>query len=156
VIDASEVDGLVDRLVSIHGEGGACPTAADWRAIFTAGGDRPLSIVNLLRFTNEVDTPDGPGSGAAAYRRYSSATAGAFARAGGEVLFFGPAVAHAFGLGEIDQWDATVVTRYPSAEALARMWLDPEFISAHNHRVDGIARSQVLVFGDGAPRGHRA
>jgi uncharacterized protein (DUF1330 family) len=156
VVGANEVDGLVDQLVSIHGEGGACPTAADWRAIFAAGGDGPISIVNLLGFASEVETPDGSGSGADSYRRYSSATAGAFARAGGEVLFFGHAVAHAFGLGAIDGWDATVVTRYPSAEALARMWLDPEFISAHGHRVDGIARSQVLVFTAGAPTGHRA
>jgi uncharacterized protein (DUF1330 family) len=40
---------------------------------------------------------------------------------------------------------AAVVIRYPSARALADMWLDPEFIAAHSHRVDG-GESRVLVF----------
>lgn len=53
-----------------------------------------------------------------------------------------------FAFGAVSGWDAAVVTRYPSAEALAQMWLDPRFVAAHNNRVDGVERSQVFVFAE--------
>ncbi len=53
-----------------------------------------------------------------------------------------------FSFGAVPGWDIAVVVRYPSAEALARMWLDPRFLSAHRNRVDGVERSQVFVFGE--------
>ena len=65
---------------------------------------------------------------------------------GGELVFFGR-VSHMFAFAAGDAWDAVIVTRYPSAKALAEMWLDPEFIAAHANRVDGVMRSQALVIG---------
>jgi uncharacterized protein (DUF1330 family) len=128
---------VIARLVSIHGEEGICPTADDWGAIFDVSDGGPVELVNLLRFEPE---------GAEAYSRYTSAIASPFARVGGELVFFG-SVRHAFAFGGGDDWDAVIVTRYPSASALADMWLDPDFIAAHANRVDGVARSQALVFG---------
>src|SRR6266481_1227812 len=49
-------------------------------------------------------------------------------------------VGHMFGLGPVNDWDAAIVTRYPSAEALAEMWLSREFIAAHKNRADGVER----------------
>ena len=146
IAHATETEGLVDRLVSLHGEGGLCPTADDWHRIFAAGGTAPVSLLNLLKFRAEIDGPSGPISGADAYRHYAADNAAAFARVGGEVVFFGD-VGHVFGLGPVDDWDAAIVTRYPTAASLAQMWLDPEFVTAHQNRLDGVARSQVLVFG---------
>jgi hypothetical protein len=54
-------------------------------------------------------------------------------------------LAHAFGLGDHAGWEAVTVARCPSAEALADMWLDDDFIAAHTHRHAGVARSHVLV-----------
>jgi hypothetical protein len=139
------VNEIIQRLVTIHGETGLSPTARDWKAIFAFNGG-PIEIMNLLKFKAEVATPDGPISGTAAYGRYAAANAQPFARAGGERLYFGR-VAHIFGLGEAPGWDAAILTQYPSAAALAGMWLDPDFIAAHANRVDGVERSQVLVFG---------
>ena len=136
---------LVGRLVTTHGEGGVCPTASDWHMILTHKGT--LHLLNLLKFRPSVDTDDGPISGADAYDKYSSGVAQAFAEAGGRQIFRGR-VQHMFAFGAVSGSDAAVVTRYPSAEALAQMWLDPRFVAAHNNRVDGVERSQVFVFAE--------
>ncbi|MDY7106927.1 MAG: DUF1330 domain-containing protein [Actinomycetota bacterium] len=148
----------IDRLVDLHGEGGMCPTAADWWRIFDLGADRPVTIVNLLGHEPTVRTPDGDVSGADAYRAYSAGIAGAFRRVGGRLLLSGH-VRHAWGSDDAvtsgdarpgtpsgddhHAIDAVVVTRYPSASALAAMWLDDEFVAAHRHRVAGVRRSDV-------------
>lgn len=139
------VEDLVSRLVALHGEGGLCPTADDWRAIFAIGDAGPLHLLNLLKFKPSVEAPGGAITGAAAYGRYAAANAGPFARAGGERVYFGR-VGHMFGLGEAGEWDAAIMTRYPSARALAQMWLDPDFVEAHKNRANGVERSQVLIF----------
>ena len=100
---------IIARLVETHGEGGLCPSAADWTAIFAIEGT--VHVLNLLEFS--------PG-GAASYRRYAAAVEDAFNRAGGVQLFFGP-IGHAFGTEPTQKWDAAILTRYPSAGALATM-----------------------------------
>ena len=144
--DASVADGLIRQLVAIHGEEGICPTRDDWRAIFAVGEGGSVDLVNLLGFAAEVASTDGTISGADAYSRYTSGISGAFDRVGGELVFFGR-VSHMFAFAAGDAWDAVIVTRYPSAKALAEMWLDPEFIAAHANRIDGVMRSQALVIG---------
>jgi uncharacterized protein (DUF1330 family) len=143
---ADDTAALVARLIEMHGEGGVCPTAEDWFKIMALGENGPVHILNLLKFKDEVETGEGPISGAAAYGKYSAGVSGAFSRAGGQRLYFGR-VGHMFGLGVGDDWDAAILTRYPSAAALAQMWLSPEFVAAHEHRADGLERSQVMVFG---------
>jgi uncharacterized protein (DUF1330 family) len=137
----------VRKLVETHGEEGVCPTTHSWREIFRLGRKGPIHIINLLKFKQKVDTPDGPVSGVTAYGKYTASVGPAFARVAGQRLYFGH-VGHIFALGDVGDWDAAIVTRYPSADALAQMWLSPEFIEAHGNRVDGVERSQVLVFGE--------
>ncbi|MGR3321303.1 MAG: DUF1330 domain-containing protein [Pseudooceanicola sp.] len=127
---------LIDRLVATHGEDGAVPSRAEWARILALPGDRPLLILNLLAFA--------PETGQQAYGAYLQGVAPAFAAAGGEQVFFGPA-AFCFGMGDEGDWDAAILTRYPSPLALANMWLDPGYIEAHQAREDGLTRSQVLV-----------
>lgn len=142
-----ERENLIARIIATHGEEGVCPTAHSWREIFRVSEDRPIHIINLLKFKQRVETSEGSISGAAAYARYSVGVGPAFARVGGTRVYFGR-VGHIFALGTVSDWDAAIVTRYPSADALARMWLSPEFIDAHRNRADGVERSQVLVFGE--------
>jgi len=145
VVDKTE--NSIRKLVKTHGEEGVCPTADSWREIFKLGRNGPIHIINLLKFKQQVDTPEGPISGSAAYGKYTAGVGPAFARVGGQRLYFGH-VGHIFALGEVCDWDTAIVTRYPSADALAQMWLSPEFIEAHKDRADGVERSQVLVFGE--------
>ena len=111
---SDDISSLIDQLVAIHGEEGICPTANDWRAILGLQGKGPIRLLNLLKFRPEVITESGPISGADAYRKYSLGVAQAFARVGGERIFFGQ-VGYMFAFGDALDWDAAVLTRYPSA-----------------------------------------
>lgn len=143
--EKAAVEAVIRQLVAIHGEEGVCPTADDWRAIFALGDGGPVDLLNLLKFKPQVETPEGPITGAAAYGKYTTANAGPFARVGGQRIYSGR-VGHSFAFGEAGEWDAVILTRYPSAQALAQMWLDAAFIEAHKNRADGVERSQVLIF----------
>jgi hypothetical protein len=134
---------IVDRLIALHGEKGAVPTRNEWHKILNLPPDAPVVILNLIRFH-----PDG---GRAAYFDYIRNVGPAFARTGGEQIYFGP-VAFGFGMTDPGQWDAAILTRYPTPLALAQMWLDPDFIDAHRSREDGLADSQVLVLPEDAPK----
>ena len=140
-------DTLIDSLVELHGEGGLAPSREDWSEIMTIEGRVPL--LNLLKFRPQLETDTGPVSGEQAYNQYTIQAGPAFVRAGGELLFFG-AARHIFGSGVDTSWDAAILNRYPSAKALADMWLDPVFIEAHRNRLDSLERSQVLIFNDRA------
>jgi uncharacterized protein (DUF1330 family) len=143
-IAPAEIESLIARIVGVHGEEGLAPTVASWRRIFEVADDGPVTFVNLLGFHPTVTSSESSLTGEQAYHRYTRATAGPFGRVGGKLLFFGR-VGHGFGLDDHGDWDAVIVTRYPSARALADMWLDTEFIAAHANRHAGVARSQVLV-----------
>ncbi len=139
-----DAQALVKQLIAIHGEEGICPTAEDWGEILELSNDKAITILNLLKFKSEIETPEGVNSGLSAYTQYSAKVASAFARVGGKLVFFGK-VGHIFPSAAAANWDAAILTRYPSPQALADFWLDQEFIDAHTHRVDGVDRSQVIV-----------
>lgn len=79
----------IENLVSLHGEDGLCPSRADWVAMLSCPADKPLNILNLLRFKEAVTTSDGARTGFAAYGSYSAGVAPAFERVGGKTLYFG-------------------------------------------------------------------
>ena len=135
---------LVRQLIELHGEEGVCPSAKDWTAILNAPAERPVVLLNLLKFKSDVEARAGGQSGRDAYSKYSDQVSAAFARVGGKLLHFG-AVKQTFSLGPSADWDAAILTRYPSPRALADFWLDDEFVRAHSHRVDGVERSQVMI-----------
>lgn len=135
---------LVNRIICVHGEDGLCPTRADWEAIVRCPADKAINVLNLLKFKPEVETPDGPRSGFSAYASYSTGVGPAFTRAGGKTLYFGK-VNHIFGTVAGTNWDAAILTRYPTPRALAEFWLDKEFVAAHAHRIDGVEQSRVIV-----------
>ena len=142
ILGLMDVFSMVQRLVATHGEEGICPSAADWQAILELP-EQPFAILNLLKFRKHVEVDGRELAGAAAYRQYSAAVASAFQRHGGTRLFIGR-VAHFFPQ-DLDDWDLAVLARYPNPIALAQMWLDGDFISAHRHRLTGVERSGVLL-----------
>ena len=139
-------DQIISQLVDIHGEGGLSPTRADWQAIFALPGR--VRILNLLAFEDSVETDQGRVTGAEAYAAYAAAAGPVFQRVGGQREFFGP-VAHLFHLNAPGTWDAAIMTLYPSAAALAEMWLDADYVVAHTSRASGLRQSQVLIFDGG-------
>lgn len=100
--------------------------------------DRPLALVNLLRFADQVRLGDEVVSGEQAYTRYVGAIAPALVRAGGRPAFRGRVRMILIGPNE-EQWDEVVVVWYPSRQAYER------FVTSTEHRTAARYRSAALT-----------
>ncbi len=125
------------------------PEQAAFEAFKALDRDRPIEMINLLRFREEAVYPaDHPCaseslSGANAYRRYSAATAPIFERVGGTIVWSGMPELVLIGPRE-DRWDAAFVARYPSAAAFLEMITDPDYRIAVVHRQAAVATSRLI------------
>jgi uncharacterized protein (DUF1330 family) len=101
----------------------------------------PVCMVNLLRFKEKAEYPDGRDadiSGQEAYMRYASEMKKLVEKSGGRFIF-GAAVRGAL-LGKIeDLWDHVGIVEYSSARALIEISMTPEFRAIEVHRVAGLA-----------------
>ncbi len=134
------IDTMIDELVARHGDQGLSPTRDTWRRLLTEGAERPVRVVNLLRFHLEVESDGAAMPGGAAYQRYLDATTAPFLSVGAR-LIASHSVVDATSLGASSDWHRMVLTEYPTGRALAAMWLDPAFVAAHEHREAGVAAS---------------
>lgn len=126
------------------------PTADQVRALRDVPDDRPITMVNLLKFRTRARYDDGdeaPCSGREAYARYKTAfteTVGAVSQA--QVVFQG-AVQQLFigatGQPEAD-WDEVLVVRYPSRRHFLAMMADATYRAALRHRYAGLERTVLL------------
>ncbi|MGI3167512.1 hypothetical protein ACRARG_00045 [Pseudooceanicola sp. C21-150M6] len=126
----------IDRIIALHGETGAAPTRRDWESIMALPDGTPVLILNLLKFI--------PDTGVLAYGKFVGKVGPAFRAAGGRQIFYGPAQS-CFGVHGATDWDAAILSEYPSASALAQMWLHPGFVEANKSRMDGLENSLVMV-----------
>ena len=93
------------------------PTGADLKAFLAEDPDRPVTMLNLLRFG------DGGRESYDAYIAHFRRTA---ARFGAEVVYYG--YGHAPVVAEAGQeWDAVLLVSYPSRRAFSEMVRDPEY-----------------------------
>lgn len=134
------------------------PTADQVRALRDNGPDSPIVMVNLLKFRETADYPEGSGfgpcSGAEAYQRYQHAftvTVSEVSQA--EVLYEG-AVNQVF-IGDpaaaAADWDKVLIVRYPTRRHFLAMMANENYREALMHRYAGLART-VLLQCDGQPR----
>lgn len=126
------------------------PTADQVRALRDVPDDRPVTMVNLLKFRAQARYEDGdeaPCTGREAYARYKHAftqTVGDVSQA--RVVFAGP-VQQVF-IGEAGRtdtdWDEVLVVRYPSRRHFLAMMADPVYREALRHRYAGLERTVLL------------
>jgi uncharacterized protein (DUF1330 family) len=111
--------------------------------------DRPVAMINLLRFRDQAaypeDHPDaGAGrTGAEAYGAYGRAAAGPFARAGGQQVWLGVPELTVIGPAE-ERWDLAFIAAYPTGQAFVDMLRDPEYRAAVVHRQAAVADSRLI------------
>jgi len=117
----------------------------------------PVCMVNLLRFKEKAEYPDGRDahlSGREAYMRYANEMKKLVEKSGGRFVF-GAAVRGAL-LGRIaEPWHHVGIVEYPSAKALIQISMTPEFRDIEVHRVAGLAgqlnlTTSEIAFGDSA------
>ncbi|MFA5966208.1 MAG: DUF1330 domain-containing protein [Sphingomonas sp.] len=120
-------------------------------AFFGGAEDGPFVMVNLLKFKDKAEYPDGSEpelSGREAYARYGVAVRGCLESVGGAPVFAG-AVTELM-LGEAEElWDMVALAQYPSRAAMMAMVQSPAYQAIEKHRVAGLAgqlniRTKVL------------
>lgn len=110
--------------------------------------DRPVMMLNLLRFKASVTYPDGEVvTGAEAYKRYGTASAPIFQRVGGQIVWRGHQEAMVIGPDDKD-WDLAFIARYETANAFLEMVTDKEYQSIVFHRNLALIDSRLIRFGE--------
>jgi uncharacterized protein (DUF1330 family) len=102
----------------------------------------PVVMVNLLKF--KQDAGDGR-TGAEAYAAYGAAVTEIVQSYGGDVVWGGRPEEVFFGEDGDNDWDAVLLVRYPSAEALAAMSASPEYGAVWHHRIAGLERTKIFA-----------
>ena len=107
------------------------------------GEDKPIYMVNLLKFKEKANYPDKRETdltGEEAYAIYAEEVAGVaghLEKVGGKPLFGGEV--ERLMLGEVeDLWDKVAIAMYPSRKAMFQMINDPDYIVSAQHRVAGL------------------
>ncbi len=117
------------------------PTPEQAMAFFGGQEDGPFVMVNLLRFKDRAEYPDGSDAhlpGVAAYLRYGMAVRAFIEKVGGTAGYAGPVTG--LMLGEVEElWDMVALAEYPSLAAMMEMVRDPGYQAISVHRTAGLA-----------------
>ena len=121
-------------------ENNLMPTEAQIKCIMEGEKDKPIHMVNLLKFRDKAEYEDGRETdmtGRQAYAIYSAEVKGHIERVGGEVLFEGEVNGLMVGKVE-DLWDMIAIVRYPKMKAMMKMTSDPSYEESAIHRIAGL------------------
>ena len=116
------------------------PNSEQIRALRRSSAGDPIVMVNLLKFRDKAQYPDGRDaelSGREAYNRYGIAVAKLVRAIGGKVLFTGDVTF--LTIGQVEQlWDEVALAQYPSRAAFLQMAMSPEYQEIAIHREAGL------------------
>ena len=119
------------------------PNEAQLKEFNEQGEEKPIFMVNLLKFKEKAEYPDKREtdlSGEEAYAIYGQEVAGPaghLSKVGGAAVFGGNV--DRLMLGEVeDLWDKVAIAKYPSRKAMLEMLMDPDYIKSAQHRVAGL------------------
>lgn len=124
------------------------PTPESLKALLDkVPGDRPVFMLNLLRFRAEAaygGSGDAPCSGREAYARYGREVLAFLRAVEGEVVWRAQAH-HAFIAPPGEQWDEAMLVRYPSRDAFVAMLKDPGYRAITRHRTAALRDSRLIA-----------
>ena len=116
------------------------PNEAQLKEFNEQGEEKPIFMVNLLKFKEKAQYPDKREtdlSGEEAYSIYGQEVAGHLVKVGGKPIFGGNV--DRLMLGEVEElWDKVAIAMYPSRKAMLKMIMDPDYIKSAQHRVAGL------------------
>ena len=117
------------------------PNQDQIRGFAEPGPEGPIYMLNLLKFKDKAEYPDGRESnltGEQAYAIYAAQVSRLLAEFGGGVLF-GASVERLV-LGEVEElWDKVAIAMYPSRAAMLAMMQSPKMQEIAVHRAAGLA-----------------
>ncbi len=126
------------------------PDEAQIKGFAETGPDGPIYMVNLLKFKDQAEYPDGRETdltGEQAYAIYSEAVSKLLLEFGGAPMF-GASVERLM-LGQVEElWDTVAIAMYPSRAAMMEMMRSPKMQEISVHRMAGLAgQLNIETFG---------
>ena len=116
------------------------PNEEQMRGFAEPGPDGPIYMVNLLKFRDRAEYPDGRETdltGEQAYMIYGRAVSKLLTNLGGGAMF--SATVERLMLGEVEElWDRVAIAVYPSRAAMLEMMQSPEMQDIGSHRAAGL------------------
>ena len=116
------------------------PSEEQLRGFMEPGAEGPIYMLNLLKFKEKAEYPDGREtelSGAEAYAIYGAEVVAHLAKVGGAPMFSGRV--ERLMLGEVeDLWDTVAIAMYPSRSAMQEMISSPDYQASAVHRAAGL------------------
>jgi uncharacterized protein (DUF1330 family) len=116
-------------------------------ALLEGAPDGTLYMLNLLKFREHAEYPDGRDtdlSGAEAYGLYGQPVAKMIGELGGRIAWVGFPNTLVIGDAGEGDWDQIAIVAYPSLEAFRTMTESPDYLEAYVHREAGL-ESQLLI-----------
>ena len=124
----------------MHVENAVMPQPEQAKAFFFGEENGPMVMVNLLKFKDQAEYPDGSNadwSGKQAYLVYGAAVQKCLELVGGRAVFSGDVTGLI--LGEVEElWDMVALAYYPSPQAMMQMVGLPEYQGIEIHRFAGL------------------
>ncbi|QLC24939.1 DUF1330 domain-containing protein [Parasphingopyxis algicola] len=125
----------------MHYENEVMPNPERLQEFLGESEDGPFVMVNLLKFRDQAEYPDGADadlSGLEAYMRYGAGIGVCLDAVGARPLFTGPVTGLL--LGQVEElWDMVALAEYPSLNAFKTMMTSPEYQEISIHRTAGLA-----------------
>ena len=116
------------------------PNEEQMRGFAEPGPEGPIYMVNLLKFRDRAEYPDGRETdltGEQAYMIYGRAVSKLLTNLGGGAMF--SAAVERLMLGEVEElWDRVAIAVYPSRAAMLEMMQSPEMQDIGIHRAAGL------------------
>jgi uncharacterized protein (DUF1330 family) len=122
------------------------PTGAQIKTLLEADQDRPVVMLNLLRYAPKAAGEAGERglSGAESYRRYGEEVSAMLAAVGAKLLWRGRA--DSVVIGEPDeQWDEVLLVEYPSRRAFIQMTSRKDYEKTGEHRTSALIDSRLIA-----------
>jgi uncharacterized protein (DUF1330 family) len=121
--------------------GNVSPTGKQIEELKNSADDKPVVMVNLLKFKKTTETGE---QGRKAYDRYGRNTMPILKEIGARVLYLG-SVKQVFIGGEYDYWDQVLLVEYPSRKAFLQMIARPDYMQIHKDREMALENSALLA-----------
>lgn len=130
------------------------PSRENFEAFKALPRDVPIHMLNLLRFKEKAEYPDGHTnvdkgwSGARAYQEYGTTSGPIFKRVGGSIVWRGAMEGMLIGPND-KNWESAFIAYYPNAGAFLEMVTDPDYQKAVINRQAAILTSRLIRFAPG-------
>ena len=120
------------------------PTPEQIQTLQAGPADRPVVMVNLLRFKPAADAPDVGLSGEDAYRRYAEKMRAFVESKGGRFLWIGRIDSQVIGTGG-EEFHMIGLVEYPSRPVFVEIATDPHVQEIGVHRTAGLESQWLLA-----------